>query len=298
MSEYTQVRINRGRLVGGSPFEPRTKDARGELLTYKNGAKSGQPKLSFNVGIAVPKAEAAAVIQQLEAIAAAGFPTLFAGGQKPAKFSYKYVDGDSTAPNESNKIPSQQEGYPGHFVFWFNNDKAPQCYVWGDWVNELMGSGIKRGDYIALVGSAKPNGDTTRPGIYLNLEKVALVEEGPEIMGARQSAEEAFTGAAPAAPAAAQMPVPAAQLPAAGVPAAQLPAPVVPGVPAAPGAGVTQPHTGILGGQTAAPGVPAAPAPPVAPAVPKRMVQGVAYEESALVAGGYTPEQIASLPLA
>lgn len=284
-TEYHDITTPQGRLVSGNPFKPRTKDGQGNPLTYKSGVKAGQPKNEFSLGIAIPKAQGEAFRQQLHQIATASLPTLFAGGAQPPKFSWKMVDGDQQTPNDNGTIPAQKEGYPGHYVFFFTSDTAPQCYRYGDWDNELMGSGIKCGDYIMIAGSVKAHNDNNRPGLYLNLDKVALVQEGEAIAGAGRTAAQAFAGA----------------------PTQHQALPMQPTTQPTPVA--TQPHTGILNpqGVPQSPGLPSAPQPsapqPPAPqqltsGPPKRLYQGQAWDESALLQSGWDQASINTLPIA
>ena len=289
-SKYHEITTPEGRLVSGDPFHPRTRDGNGNVLTYKNEAKAGQPRIEFSVGIAIPKSSAATFHQQLVNLATESLPTLFAGGAEPPRFSWKRVDGDSQQPNDNGTIPAQKDGYPGHYVYFFTSDTAPKCYKYGEYSTELLGTGIKRGDYVMIAGTMKAHNDNNKPGVYLNLEKIAITREGEAIAGAGRTAAQAFgsvTGGAPM------------QQPTIAAPPTQAPAATPAAAPV-----VTQPHTGILNPQTvpASPGLPAAAPPPQVPAPAagpvKRMYQGTAWEESALLQAGWTQDAINTLPVA
>ena len=181
-------------------------------------------------------------------------------------FSMKITDGDK--PNSKGQV---NENTKGHFVFWF------QCmdlsFVGGqsaDALVEIDGNQIKRGDYVQVAGSMKPNmqpGD--RVGAYLNGYTMWKRADGAPIaggvdptaaFGAGGAAAPLPTGATPYDPSAgagaafgapgmpqqsapAQPPAAPAGMP--GMPGATAPAPAAPQT-ASPGSAAPAPHPGIL----------------------------------------------------
>lgn len=301
-----------GRLVLGNPFEPQTKNAEGQPLTIKSGPNAGQPRVSYFVGIAIPKTDPGVgeLLQRIHTTARDGFPQLFDAASNciyPG-FAFKYIDGDSTTPNRKGKVPAQREGFAGCWVLQLSSGFAPDCY---DSNNQKLTDpqSIKRGYYVRANMSVVANGSQNQPGVFLNFNMLQLCAYGEEIVsgpdpdaafGADKPALPQGASATPLAPAAAP-PVAPGQAPATSAPAAP--------------AGV-QPHPGFVTGAAGtvpapptpqAPAVPpvapaappAPPAPPAAPAAPverKFVVDGVSHTESALRAAGYTDAHFAALP--
>lgn len=158
-----------GRLVQGDVFTPQTKNMRGGPLTDLQG----NPKVQYFIAVAVEKTDAAMLQtwQQIQQIGQAGFP----GGefQRP-DFAWKVLDGDD--PKHAGKA-----GFAGHMVFRFTSGFPVKAYTKGAASQIVDPSQIKRGYYIRVAFTVKPNGNSTKPGLYLNLTLVELVGYGEEI---------------------------------------------------------------------------------------------------------------------
>lgn len=288
-----------GRVVWGKPGQTRDKDRSGKPLTTKDG----KPRIECAFGVAFEKLGTQAFWQTpwgaiIYQVGRASFPHRFdANGHPIGKFSFKVVDGDSTIPNENGTVPNTQEGYAGHWVVTFKSSFVPKCYVndgspekpvW----REIDPSTIKTGDYIEIAGSVDSNGDTQKPGVYVNHGLIAHAGTGKEIVsgpdvgavGFGKGPKPAGMGALPtggaALPGSSPTPAPAAGLPAVGAapgaaPAASqqpLPLPTPTATPAAGAPAPTTaapttvvPHTGILGAGAPVPGAPGTASAPAAP---------------------------------
>jgi hypothetical protein len=168
-----------GRLVGGSLYDPETKDANGNPLTLRDKIT---PRVDYQFAIAIPKTPD---VQHwanepwggpIWALGNAAFPGI---AQRP-DFAWKITDGDSTMPNKKNRKPCDREGYPGHWVIWFTGGYAPQ--IWNaDGTKQLLEKdAVKSGYYIQVFGNVSPNtGDS--PGLYMNHSMVAYAAWGEEI---------------------------------------------------------------------------------------------------------------------
>ena len=119
-----------GRLVQGSPFEPQTKDQKGNLRVVKSGPNAGQPSPQWFVAVAFAKTDPAwpAFYAILDAEARAGFPNLFPGGGPCIlpSFAWKIIDGDGF--DTTGKPWSSREGFAGHWVVRFTSGFAPKCF--------------------------------------------------------------------------------------------------------------------------------------------------------------------------
>lgn len=268
----TEILTPVGRLVMGDCFEPQTKDAEGNPLVIKTGANAGQPRVSYYIGLAIPKTDPtfAELHAKIIAEARAGFPTMFdaQGNCINPKFAFKITDGDSVIPNQKNVRPCDKEGHAGHWILNFSDGFAPKCYTAGGAELITDPAVIKRGYYIRVYGNVKANGSTQQAGVYLNHSMVELVGYGEEIVTGMQG-DQVF-GAAPAA----------------GLPAGASPTPLAP-------------TTAPIQQAPPAPVVPAPDflAPPPAPVASMRQTpDGGQFTEAALAAAGYTPEMIAALP--
>lgn len=214
-----------GRIVMGSLYKPNDKDAEGKPLTIKNGPKTGQPRIQYFIALAIPKAgedhwaktEWGAQILQ---IGASNFPQAY---QSP-QFAWKIEDGDSQVPNQKGQKWADREGCAGHWIVKLSGGFAPKVYRMNgnDPVPETTPDFVKPGYYVQARFSADGNGSTQRPGVYLNLQMVALRGYGPEIVSGPDVADAGFGAAA--------LPAGASAMPLAG---ALPPAPVA-GVPALP----------------------------------------------------------------
>lgn len=259
MAKRTPVPFNTGigRMIGGSCYEGETTDEKGQQLTYKSGAKAGQPRTDYSVGIALPKTQAHWANEPWGApIWAEGHGAWPNGQAQRHDFAWKIVDGDSTMPNKKGIKPCDRPGYPGHWVLWFSGTTPPQVAValsgtpqWNDQPGTVM-----PGDYIEVRGSVVSNESDQTAGVYLNYDAVCLRGYHPDgrLAATRINLADAGFGASP-------LPAGAVMQPAGG-PALPPPVPGAVGAPPVPGA---SPST------VAVPPVPAAPAvAPVAPPAP------------------------------
>lgn len=277
MAKRNPVPLNTGvgRMIGGSCYQGSTTDDKGQPKVYKTGAKAGQPRTDYSVGIALPKTKGHWAEEPWGAPIWAEGHAAWPGGQAQRKdFSWKIIDGDSTEPNKKMKRPCDQAGYPGHWVIWFGGTTPPPVATavagpaqWNDQPGTVM-----PGDYIEIRGSVSSNESDQTAGVYLNIDAVCLRGYHPDGRIASQQIDLATAGfgatplpaGAVAQPAGNALPppppVPGAAAspstpPAPPTPASQAPAPVAPPAPAS--VPVT-PNAAILG----------APAPVVAPPAP------------------------------
>lgn len=273
MAKRNPVPLNTGvgRFIGGSCYTGSTTDDKGQPKVYKTGAKAGQPRTDYSVGIALPKTQAGHWANEpWGAIIWAEGHAAWPGGQAQRKdFAWKIIDGDSTEPNKKMKRPCDQAGYPGNWIIWFGGTTPPPVAVavsgpaqWNDQPGTCM-----PGDYIEIRGSVSSNESDQTAGMYLNIDAVCLRGYHPDGRIATQQIDLASAGfgATPLPAGAVVQPagnaLPPAAPPAPGAPPSTPAAPPVPAspaaAPAAPPAPVT-PNAAILG----------APAPVVAPPAP------------------------------
>ena len=264
-----------GRLVQGSPFEPRTQDAEGNPLTIRNGVNAGKPRVEYFMAIAIPKNDPqyGELWAKIHAEAKNGFPQLFdaQGNCVRPDFAWKVIDGDSQIPNTRNVKPCDREGYPGNWILNFASGMAPRVYTAGGASLLTDPSELKRGDYIRIYGNVASNESQQRPGVYLNHSLVERVGFGEEIVTG-VTGEQAF-GAAPAA-----LPPGASATPLA--PATPMAAPAAAPAPAAPA------QDFLNGG--------AAPAPAAEPMY--QTPDGGRYTAEALRAANWSDAAIQALP--
>jgi hypothetical protein len=188
-----------GRLVGGSLYNPKTTNRKGEPLLDRKG----QPRVEFYFALAIPKgaerhfSEVPGWGQSIAAAAAAQQ----AHWQANNKFSVKVDDGDSPQPDSRGKPIRDRQGYPGHWVLHFSSGSAPKIYTLlgvpagKDPIEMPAANGIQPGYFMQVQGNAAPNGSADQPGVYLNHRMVCLVAYGPVI------AQAAATAAPPPVPA-------------------------------------------------------------------------------------------------
>lgn len=277
MSTAKQFTTPVGRLVWGSLYVPRDKDAEGKPLVIKTGPSAGQPTKKWDFGVAVPKGaeqhwNQTQWGQLIWQTGHAGFP----GGQANAPtFAWKVTDGDSQIPNRKGRKPVDQEGYPRHWILSFSSSYPPRTYNadGSKQYTEQDGQPIKNGHYVQVAGNVDSNGSANQPGVYLNHNMVAHSGYGAEIISGPDATAVGF-GQSPLPPGASTVPVGGMV---AGVPTgtAQTTGYVGPaGSTGAVAGAPVVPHYPILGaGAALASPVPAvAPLPPVAvpviPAVP------------------------------
>lgn len=264
-----------GRLLQGDVFTGRDTDMNGQPYTYKRGAKAGQPysKYIAVIGIEKTNPEWAEFWAKIAQCAQTGMPNMFGADGNPLReFHWKYVDGDSDVPDQGGRAPRDKQGFAGcHILRFTANGYAPKAC---DENAELLTdpNSINRGDYIRIVGTVTPNGDMTKPGIYVEQQLIQRIGYGPRIQTGIDPAKELAANAvgyvpqgvsaAPLAPAA--VPAAPAHVAPAAVPAAQpvapafappgmapaappQMAPVAPGVPAVqPAAPAPNPAAGFL----------------------------------------------------
>ncbi len=314
MNQAVNFTTPAGRLVGGHVYKARDKDHTGRPRVYNKGPKQGQPRIDYNVGLAIPKGA--------EAQQAPGNPnawmlttwgqTIRAVGESwmrdaasRAGFAWKITDGDSTVPNKNQKRPCDAEGYPGHWVLWFSSEYAPKVYtlVGQNGTPALLEQvdAVNLGDYVQVAGSIKANGEAANPGVYLNHHMLCLVGYGQRITSGPDVASAGFGQGVTLPAGATATPqggfTPPVQGPAPGAPA-------VPGVPALPGGAPSLPALPSGAALPTPPALPAAPIVPnpaflqppagtVAPPLPQQPVrqltakaQGATYEQ--LLAAGWT----------
>lgn len=279
-----------GRLVQGHCFESQKTDQNGRPLTYNSGPQAGQPREQWFIGLAVEKTnpEVDQFRARLHQIAQTGFPHLFdaAGACTHPQFAFKYVDGDGR--DQSGKPFADRTGFAGCWVFRFSSGYPPRVFTAGGAHVITDPSAVKRGHYIRVSGSAKPNGDHQKPGLFLNVDLIEHVAFGEEIVSG-PDAQQVFgsappqhlpAGASSTPPAPSTAPAPATTAP----PAAA--APAAPAAPAAQPPAATppvQPAPDFLNPPAGGAGAPPPPASAAAPPAGPQMTDK---------AGGYTREQM------
>lgn len=283
MNDTVNILTPVGRLVSGDCFQGNDKDAEGRPLVVKSGPNAGQPRISFYMGVAIPKTdpEFAALETTLKQVAQKEFPQFFdaQGNCINPQFAFKITDGDSQLPNSKGRKPCDQEGYKGNWILNFSNGFAPKCYSKGGAEELLDSSSIKKGYYIRVYASVKGNGSNQQPGIYLNHSMVELIGYGEEIISG-PSGSDIFGGKPATLPnGASATPLAGAPIPQAAVPGAAMQPPAVPGAAMQPPA-IPQPAPEVL-------------EPPV-----KYNVQGNVYTKQQLLDAGWSDQQIEALPKA
>lgn len=171
-----------GRLVGGSLYVGDTKDDKGQPLVYKSGKNAGQPRTSFNFGVAFAKGAE----QHWNQTEWGG--KVYAEAQKSATntyqgrfFAWKVTDGDSAEPNKKGNAPRDREGYPGHWVVWFSGSFSPQVFNANGTERILEPGAVKPGYFIQVFGNVEFNKSDESPGMYFNYGLVAFSAYGTEI---------------------------------------------------------------------------------------------------------------------
>lgn len=269
-----------GRLVQGSPLEPRTTDSEGNPLLIKKGPNAGQSRVEYFLAIAIPKSDPgySAIEAKIKEAARLDYPTMIDanGNANVDGFAFKITDGDSVKPDKKGRRPCDREGFPGHWVLRFSSGFAPKCYTANGDAVITDPDAIKRGYYLRVYGTVRGNGSNSEPGVFLNPSMVELVGYGEEIVSGPDGAS-VFGN----------------------TPAANLP-PGASATPVAPATTLAPPRPPV-----APPHPPVAPAPefltPPAPAPlePKYLdANGTAWTLAQLVQAGYTQEQAEALPRA
>lgn len=167
------------RLVGGSLYDPETKDFEGKPLTMKDKVT---PRVDFQFGVAIPKTPGVAHWANeawgapIWALGHQAFPN---EAQRP-DFAWKIQDGDSAIPNKRGRKNNEREGYPGHWVIWFSGGYAPQIWNADGSQQILEKDAVKAGYYVQVFGNVSPNTGASA-GLYINHSMVALTAYGTEI---------------------------------------------------------------------------------------------------------------------
>lgn len=295
----TEFTTGEMRLVWGDPFtaevvmDDKTKlpkrDAAGEIvMEYAFGAAAVKGDAEFN-----------RLYGEFKAADMAEWPQFHGadGSVNPGvDFASKITDGDSF--NKKGQPRAREgNGYAGHWVVKFASKFPPTVFraEGGAWV-PLAGNtpdaegrpALQPGDYIKVSGSTQSNKSTQSPGMYRNVNMVAIQRKGVPIV--RSADPNAAFGAAPAAPASmpAAAPLPGGQ----GLAPPPAPASAVP--PAAPYGGYAAPPPAPAAPAAPPPAPVAPPAPPPAPVNPQRQMTAAAgattYE--AYIAAGWTDIQL------
>lgn len=267
-----------GRMVQGHPMELHPVTDRNNVPKIN---KRGEAQQQAYVGLAIKKNGESHWNQtdwgaQIWAAGQAGWPS---GEWQFDSFAWKVTDGDSVKINKRGKRPCDQEGFPGHWIIGASNGFMPDCFANRNYSTQVMRKEtFKRGDYIRLCLSVKPNDSTESPGIYVNMLGCELIQAGVEIVGSSFDAQGTF-GATPAA----TLPEGAQVDPNMSAPASGAPQQTAPAAPSA------TPATGAPAAPPAAP-VPGHTTPPPAPDF--LTVNGQQYTADQLRAGGWTEDQI------
>lgn len=263
-----------GRLVGGSIYEPQTKDYQGKPLVAKDKVT---PRVDYTFGVAIPKSAGVTHWSQ-EAWGAPIWKLAndeFKNGETSRPdFSSKIIDGDSQIPNKKGNKPCDNIGYKGHWVIWFSGGYAPKVYNADGSQQILEPNAIKRGYYVQVFGNISDNKPSETAGLYVNHTYVALAAYGDEISSAPDVSAAGFGGQ--------PLPVGASTTP---VAQAFNPAPPAPsGMPPPPPPVAVAPNPAIL---TAG-----LPPPPPPPAPAKQMTSLATHSYDAYKGAGYTDEML------
>lgn len=169
-------------------------------------AKTGQPKMEYGFGLAIPKSALGQPGDIWTALHEEAY-TLFPSRQIPPAFAMKYKDGDGI--DDKGVSFAQREGYAGHIVLACTTQLAIKFYRYENGQNFLINEGIKCGDYVNVQISVKahPAQGQGKAGLYVNPMAVQFLGYGKEIINA-PSGDSVFGSAAPAMPAGASaMPI-------------------------------------------------------------------------------------------
>lgn len=288
------IKFEPGRVVGGSFYNPKTKDADGKPLLVKTGQNAGKPTQQYSFGVAYAKTKAHWAHETWGADIWAVGNTCFPKIAEGPSFSWKVTDGDSKTPNKKGHAPCENEGHPGHWVVWFSSAFAPKIVNADGSAYILEKDAVMPGDFVEVHATIDGNVSTQNPGVYVNhnvvsfqgysqLGRIQTSGVDPTSVGFGKGAKPAGLSMVPPSAGSAAPPAAApAYVPPVGLP------PALPGaLPAAPGAmpapTAVVPSPGFLAPPPAMP----APLPP--PAAPVRQMtakaQGNTYE--ALIAQGW-----------
>lgn len=302
-----------GRLVQGSVSELNEKDLKGNPRMSKSDPTKPAPQCYFALAIAKNPGQHWASSEwggKIWQVGHAGNPQAGQIGH----FAWKIIDGDSTEFNQGTppKRWNEHEGFPGHWILKISSGFLPDLYSLLDpkmpgQPSPLLKPGsnpaqkgvigeINTGDYAQVNITCAPNGDLSKPGVYLNGNMVCLAGYGQRITSRPDVASAGFGGVplpagASAIPLAA--PNPAAP-PAAGGPSAAYGQ----GAPSAPMQ--TTPAPPGTAGYSTSPPPPGAPSAPGAPPVPNPQFLTVPGHAAPPVAAPAAPAapQVAPPPVA
>lgn len=137
-----------------------------------------------------------------------------------ANFAWKVDDGDDTTPKGERQMSnSQREGYPGCWIVNLKSGGMPKVY--DESGKPLLDKGlIKRGWWVEVYGSVQGNGQTKKPGVYLNHGMVSYRAPDKEIVFGPDPTKVGFGKFALPAGISSQPIGPATNFPAAGLPGA------------------------------------------------------------------------------
>lgn len=178
-----------GRIVWGNPLRKNAlKDDAGKPRT----TEEGEQRYAWSFGLAVAKADSAAVMEAMSAAAAEEFPQ-----GTPDNFAWKFKDGD-TGKDSQGRPNNAKEGWAGCNVFSLSTElQQPPCYVYnhsvGKW--ETTTNGIKTGDYVKVTVNLKAHkalNSKAKPGLYMNPSLVGLFKYGTEIKGGEIDPNQRF----------------------------------------------------------------------------------------------------------
>jgi len=285
-----------GRFVQGDLFTGSDKDRKGNPYIIKTGPNKGQPTTRYFFAVAFRKDDPAfmQLWAQLAQIARQGYPQYFDanGNCTHPRFTYKIVDGDGM--DDDGKPNSAKEGFAGHWVTKFSGSFPPKVFHAGkyDPMQQVQDkNAVKRGWFVRVAATAKPNIGSDVPGLYLNGLLVSIEAAGPEITSG-PDANAAF--AQPAGP----LPAGATAVPMTGVAGPQgMPGMALPGVapsalPMNPAASL--PMGGVMPGMPQ-PIIPAA-VPSTMPPVMPGMINGPASSGAPALPAGMPVQQQAVMP--
>lgn len=189
-----------GRVVGGDHTQVvQKKDNKGQPRYYEKGhKKEGQPMMECYVPVAIPKTpnQIALLAQGFKTAwalkpdgwdqnypgmaywgeviwqtAHAGFPKLVnpqTGRIELPTFAWKIEDGDDTTPKGDRQVRNcDRKGYPGCWIVHLKSGQVSK-FVQGQALQEIKPEMVKRGWWVVAWGSVAPNGESGKPGVYLN----------------------------------------------------------------------------------------------------------------------------------
>jgi hypothetical protein len=288
-----------GRLVwasGGNLLKGNSRNDEGKPYVYATGPNAGDAYSKYDFGLAIPKD--GRDWRQTEwgsKIIAAGLAAWPGGQTGQAAFAWKVIDGDSTVLNKANKRPCDKEGYPKHWVLSFQGTRPVRLYGRaGDrWVEHPNPAAVKNGFYLQVEFTVSGNNYPKSPGVYLNHNMAAFIDEGPEIVSAFGDPNAAGFGTGPLPAGVSVTPLaPSAPLLGAGQagppgwpPTTTTAAPMPPTSP--PANQAVTPNTSYM---AAPPPAPAAPPPPPAP--PGNMLPAATATYEQYKASGWTDVQL------